>query len=128
MRPLFHPNLVNGRHGDLTVYVETLFETRSLLFNLREIFSVSPRKMRRIDQVFVSHEHVDHFIGFDHLLRLLVGHKKSVQLLVHPDLPSASFTSVRSIGPEGACARRGHREIKKNLATANVSEPSDTAA
>ena len=26
MRPLFHPSLVNGRYGDPTVYVETLFE------------------------------------------------------------------------------------------------------
>jgi ribonuclease Z len=80
MRPLFHPKLVNGRYGDPTVYVETLFEKRSLLFDIGEIFSLSPRKIRRIDQVFVSHEHIDHFVGFDHLLRLLVGHEKSVQL------------------------------------------------
>src|SRR6516164_3808305 len=80
MRPLFHPSLVNGRYGDPTVYVETLFEKRSLLFDLGEIFSLPPRKIRRIDQVFVSHAHLDHFIGFDHLLRLLVGHEKSVQL------------------------------------------------
>ena len=80
MRPLFHPSLVNGRYGDPTVYVETLFERRSLLFDIGEIFSLPPRKLRRIEQVFVSHEHVDHFVGFDHLLRLLVGHEKSVQL------------------------------------------------
>jgi ribonuclease Z len=80
MRPLFHPNLVNGRYGDPTVYVETLFEKRSLLFDLGEIFSLSPRKIRRIDQIFVSHAHIDHFVGFDHLLRLLVGQEKSVQL------------------------------------------------
>jgi len=80
MRPLFHPGLVNGRYGDPTVYVETLFEKRSLLFDLGEIFSLPPRKIRRIDQVFVSHAHIDHFVGFDHMLRLLVGHEKTVQL------------------------------------------------
>ncbi|OAF02438.1 hypothetical protein AYJ54_27280 [Bradyrhizobium centrolobii] len=80
MRPLFHPSLVNGRYGDPTVYVETLFEKRSLLFDIGEIASLSPRRIRRIDQVFVSHAHIDHFVGFDHLLRLLVGHEKSVQL------------------------------------------------
>jgi ribonuclease Z len=80
MRPLFHPSLVNGRYGDPTVYVETLFEKRSLLFDVGEIASLSPRRIRRIDQIFVSHEHIDHFVGFDHLLRLLVGHEKSVQL------------------------------------------------
>ena len=80
MRPLFHPSLVNGRYGDPTVYVETLFEKRSLLFDLGELTLLSPRRIRRIDQVFVSHAHIDHFVGFDHLLRLLVGHEKSVQL------------------------------------------------
>ncbi|MCP3374212.1 ribonuclease Z [Bradyrhizobium cajani] len=80
MRPIFHPSLVNGRYGDPTVYVETLFEKRSLLFDIGEIASLSPRRIRRIDQVFVSHAHLDHFVGFDHLLRLLVGHEKSVQL------------------------------------------------
>jgi ribonuclease Z len=34
MRPLFYPNLVNGRYGDPTVYVDTLFEKRSLLFDI----------------------------------------------------------------------------------------------
>ena len=80
MRPLFHPSLVNGRYGDPTVYVETLFERRSLLFDVGEIASLAPRRIRRIYQIFVSHAHIDHFVGFDHLLRLLVGHEKSVQL------------------------------------------------
>ena len=80
MRPLFHPSLVNGRYGDPTVYVETLFEKRSLLFDVGEIARLAPRRIRRIDQIFVSHAHIDHFVGFDHLLRLLVGHEKSVQL------------------------------------------------
>ena len=80
MRPLFHPSLVNGRYGDPTVYVETLFEKRCLLFDVGEIASLAPRRIRRIDQIFVSHAHIDHFVGFDHLLRLFVGHEKSVQL------------------------------------------------
>jgi ribonuclease Z len=80
MRPLFHPSLVNGRYGDPTVYVDTLFEKHSLLFDLGEIASLSPRKIRRIDQIFVSHAHIDHFIGFDHLLRLLAGREKTVHL------------------------------------------------
>jgi ribonuclease Z len=30
--------------------------------------------------VFVSHAHIDHFIGFDHLLRTLVGRPKTIKL------------------------------------------------
>jgi ribonuclease Z len=80
MRPLFHASLVNGRYGDPAVYVETLFEKRGLLFDLGEIASLSPRKVQRIGRIFVSHAHIDHFVGFDHLLRLLVGREKDVHL------------------------------------------------
>src|SRR3974390_1740788 len=80
MLPLFHPSLVNGRYGDPAVYVERLFEKRGLLFDLGEIASLPPRKLQRIDRIFVSHAHIDHFIGFDHLLRLLVGRETSVHL------------------------------------------------
>src|SRR5271166_1627686 len=80
MRPLFHPSLVNGRYGDPAVYVETMFENRSLLFDLGEITALPPRKIRRIERVFVSHTHIDHFIGFDHLLRLLVGRETTIKL------------------------------------------------
>ena len=96
MRPLFHPCLVNGRYGDPTVYVETLFEKRSLLFDVGEIASLSPRRIRRIDQVFVSHAHIDHFVGFDHLLRLLVGHEKSVQLFGPPGFAERVFHKLQA--------------------------------
>jgi ribonuclease Z len=96
MRPLFHPNLVNGRYGDPTVYVETLFERRSLLFDIGEIALLAPRKIRRVDQVFVSHAHLDHFIGFDHLLRLLIGHEKSVQLFGPSGLAERVFHKLQA--------------------------------
>jgi ribonuclease Z len=80
MRPLWHPLLVNGRFGDPALYVEPLFEKRAILFDLGDIHSLPPRKIIRIEQVFVSHTHIDHFVGFDRLLRVLVGREKSIQL------------------------------------------------
>ncbi len=80
MRPLLHPTLVNGRAGDPALYIETLFERHAILFDLGDISALPPRKVQRIEHVFVSHAHVDHFIGFDRLLRLLVGREKSVRL------------------------------------------------
>ena len=80
MRPLLHPTLVNGRGGDPALYVETLFERRAILFDLGDIAALAPRKVQRLAHVFVSHTHIDHFIGFDRLLRLLVGREKTVNL------------------------------------------------
>jgi ribonuclease Z len=80
MRPLLHPTLVNGRTGDPALYVETLFERRAILFDLGDIAALSPRKVQRLEHVFVSHTHIDHFIGFDRLLRLLVGREKTIRL------------------------------------------------
>jgi ribonuclease Z len=80
MRPLLHPTLVNGRSGDPALYVETLFEKRAILFDLGDIASLPPRRVHRLDRIFVSHAHLDHFIGFDRLLRILVGREKTVAL------------------------------------------------
>jgi ribonuclease Z len=80
MRPLLHPTLVNGRFGDPALYIETLFEKHAILFDLGDIMPLSPRKVHRLDHVFVSHAHLDHFVGFDRLLRILVGRDKKVSL------------------------------------------------
>jgi ribonuclease Z len=80
MRPLLHPTLVNGRSGDPALYVETLFERRAILFDLGDISALPPRKIQRLDHIFVSHAHIDHFFGFDYLLRVLVGRDKTISL------------------------------------------------
>jgi ribonuclease Z len=80
MRPLLHPSLVNGRSGDPALYIETLFETRAILFDLGDITTLPPRKIHHLEHVFVSHAHIDHFVGFDHLLRVLVGREKKIRL------------------------------------------------
>ncbi|HWM48359.1 MAG TPA: MBL fold metallo-hydrolase [Xanthobacteraceae bacterium] len=84
MRPFLHPSLVNGRFGDPALYVDSQFEDRAILFDLGDIAALSPRKMQRIDHVFVSHTHIDHFIGFDRLLRLMVGREKTIHLYGPP--------------------------------------------
>lgn len=84
MRPTFHPSLVNGSSGDPALFVDCLFEHRALLFDLGDIRALPPRKLLRISHVFVSHAHMDHFIGFDWLLRILLGREKDLQLFGPP--------------------------------------------
>jgi ribonuclease Z len=80
MRPLLHPTLVNGRTGDPALYIETQFANRAILFDIGDIAALPPRRILHVDHVFVSHTHIDHFFGFDRLLRLLIGREKEVAL------------------------------------------------
>jgi ribonuclease Z len=84
MTPQFHPSLVNGPFDDPAVYVDFLFERRALLFDLGDIRALPPRKILRLTHIFISHTHIDHFIGFDHLLRLCLGREKRLHLFGPP--------------------------------------------
>ena len=86
MKPTYHPLLINGVWGDPALYIEFLFERRALLFDLGDLATLPGRKILRISHVFVSHTHMDHFIGFDHLLRTLLGRDKKISLYGPPGI------------------------------------------
>ena len=80
MRPVLKPSLVNGRYGDPALYIEAMFERRAFMLDLGDITPLWPRKLLRLEHIFVSHTHIDHFVGFDRLLRVLVGRDTKINL------------------------------------------------
>lgn len=84
MKPLLLPQLVNPPFGDPALLVEVLWEKRALLFDLGDVSTVRPGKLLKISHVFVSHTHIDHFIGFDTLLRLLLNREKTLHIYGPP--------------------------------------------
>jgi ribonuclease Z len=84
MHTLFEPGLVNDSFGDPGLYVDFRDERRALLFDLGDITALPPRKLMRLSHVFVTHTHMDHFSGFDHLLRVILGRKAGVTLFGGP--------------------------------------------
>jgi ribonuclease Z len=84
---------VNGPFGDPALFVEFIFERRAFLFDIGDLAALSPRNLLRVSHVFVSHTHMDHFAGFDRLLRVNLGQEKRLCLF----------------GPEGFGDRVEHR-------------------
>ena len=80
MTPLLHPELINDPFGDPGVYVDFLHERRALLLDLGDLGAMSSRKLLRVTHAFVSHTHMDHFCGFDRLLRVLLGRPKRIHV------------------------------------------------
>lgn len=93
MRPNLHPRLVNGRFGDPGLFVEMLHRREALLFDLGDLSPLVARDLLRVTHVFVTHAHMDHFVGFDALLRVNIGRDRTIRL----------------VGPEGFADRVWHK-------------------
>ena len=78
MRPSFLPRLINSPFDDPGLYIPISFSTRSLLMDLGDIRTLPPKDILKITHVFVTHTHMDHFSGFDRLLRLFLGRDKQL--------------------------------------------------
>ena len=86
MKPLFHPQQIHDPFGDPGVFIEFMFDRRGLLFDMGDLHPLSPRKILKISHIFVTHTHMDHFIGFDHLLRIILGRDKALSLFGPPSI------------------------------------------
>ncbi len=80
MRPLFHPFLVNEPFSDPALYINFIHEKRAVTCDLGDLSPLSTGDLMKISHVFVSHTHMDHFAGFDRLLRLVLGRDKTIHL------------------------------------------------
>ena len=115
MNPSFSSYLVNDVFGDPGVYVEIRWSRRALLFDLGQNDALEPTRLLRATDIFISHTHMDHFIGFDAVLRVALGRGKTLRLFGPPGLIDNVQLSWVKIGEAGALQQRLHigKEVER---------------
>jgi len=64
--------IVNDAFGDPCVLIKLLRERRSLLLDVGDIRKIPFNEILKVSDIFVSHTHIDHFIGFDQVIRAVL--------------------------------------------------------
>jgi ribonuclease Z len=72
MRRSFQPRLVNGPLFDPVLYIRVLNSGRALMMDCGHFRGISNRELVALEAVCVSHTHMDHFMGFDQVLRTIL--------------------------------------------------------
>ena len=106
MRPSFQPRLVNPPYGDPSLYIPFAYRGEAILFDTGDLAPLSSREILKVDHIFITHTHMDHFIGFDRVLRLCLGRNKTLHLAtfveagieVKPPPPATENVVVRGEG------------------------------
>ncbi|HOO90514.1 MAG TPA: hypothetical protein PLA74_06790 [Syntrophales bacterium] len=81
---MFSACLINNPSSDPGVYVKFKYRSEAALFDLGDIYRLQPRQILKVNHIFISHTHMDHFIGFDHLLRICLGRDMHISLFGPP--------------------------------------------
>lgn len=80
MKSLFKSYLVNEPYKDPAVYIELFGRKDCFLLDLGDISRLPTRKILKISRIFISHTHIDHFFGFDTILRLFLGKSEPLHI------------------------------------------------
>jgi ribonuclease Z len=81
VKSAFVPRLINGPFGDPGLHVTFKWGAEALQFDLGRLDRLPAAEILKVRHVFVSHTHMDHFYGFDRMLRLFLA--RDARLAIH---------------------------------------------
>jgi ribonuclease Z len=72
--------LVNGSTGDPSLLIDYPGKNNALLFDAGENAAIDPKRFADLEAVFITHHHVDHFVGFDRIVRANLDSDKTLHV------------------------------------------------
>ncbi len=79
------PRLGAGKSGDPSLYIDLIDRKRAIFFDCGLNY-FKHALLRKVSDIFISHTHIDHFIGFDTLLRLNLTEEKTLRVFGPPGM------------------------------------------
>lgn len=71
------------------MYIRLAHEGQALLFDCGDLTPLNTRNLLRLQVVVISHTHIDHFVGFDRLLRTFLYQQRTLTLCGPPGIAQA---------------------------------------
>ncbi len=83
---ILEPAFFAGLADDPVLQVQIRPLGRSLLFDCGQIAHLAKRVLRSLDAIFITHAHMDHFMGLDTLIRHILVSPRTVELYGPPGI------------------------------------------
>lgn len=72
--------LVNGSTGDPALYLDYPGSDNAILFDAGENGALTKNQLADLEALFITHHHIDHFVGLDRILRANLDHDKTLHI------------------------------------------------
>lgn len=72
--------LVNGSTGDAGLYLDYPGKDNALLFDAGENGNLDMKQLGDLEALFITHHHMDHFVGFDRIVRANLDSDKTLHV------------------------------------------------
>ena len=94
--PFAHARLLNGSVGDPLLYIDFPDADDAVLFDAGENGALSDDELADLTAVFLTHHHVDHFVGFDRIVRANIDSDKILSVFGPVGTIQKSYDRIRS--------------------------------